>query len=334
MQAVEAKYYSSLTENHIHCLLCPHECRIRPGHYGTCKVRKNENGKLFARNYGMSVAMGIDPIEKKPLYHFYPGKKILSIGTPGCNLSCSFCQNYDLSQTGTEELENGRTFMPDELLQIAKNTENNIGIAFTYNEPIVFYEYMLDTAAVFQSENLKTVMVSNGYINPEPLKELLPFIDAFNIDLKSFNNKFYRSYTKSSLQPVLDTLEMIRKNGNHLELTYLLIPTLNDSSVDFREMLRWIKASLGKECVLHLSRYFPRFKSTIPATPLSLMEDFYGIAKNYLDHVYMGNVSGKNGHNTRCKVCNELCIERVNYEIYNYLNSKGECPTCSNKTVY
>jgi pyruvate formate lyase activating enzyme len=334
MQQVEAKYYSALSEKKAACLLCPHSCLLKPGERGICNVRENKDGKLIAKTYGMAVGLGIDPIEKKPLYHFFPGRKILSIGTPGCNLSCSFCQNSDISQVGTESFNNGGYYMPEELLRLAINTKDNIGIAFTYNEPCVFFEYMLDTAMLFKANNLKTVMVSNGYINPEPLQELLPYIDGFNIDLKSFSDKFYRSVTGSSLLPVLETIKMIQKNGNHLELTYLLIPRLNDSKSEFREMLRWIKGSIGKDTVLHLSRYFPRHKSNIPATPVKLMKEFYSLAKDYLNYLYLGNVSGVAGQETRCKVCNELCISRDNYNISSFLTSKGECPGCQNKILH
>lgn len=328
-----AKYFTSRGNGTIKCDLCPHECLIEIGKSGICKVRQNEEGNLFAKNYGLAVGLGLDPIEKKPLYHYYPGSQILSIGTPGCNLKCFFCQNYDISQEGADSFDNSRNYLPQNLLDIANNSKNNAGIAFTYNEPVVFFEYMVDTARLFKKNGYHTVMVSNGYINPEPLEELIGCIDAFNIDLKAFDDSFYKKYTKSTIKPVLNTISTIAGRMKHLEITYLVIPGLNDDHHKFRDMLNWISDTAGKECVLHLSRYYPRYKSTISATPEETLEEFYEIASDSLDYVFLGNVNLSIGNNTICPGCGQVCISRNFYRINNYLSDEGYCPKCGRQII-
>ncbi|MGC9345101.1 MAG: AmmeMemoRadiSam system radical SAM enzyme, partial [Bacteroidales bacterium] len=256
----EAKYYRQLNGK-VECRLCPHYCVINKGKYGICRVRRNEDGKLLTDSYGHIVARHMDPIEKKPLYHFYPGKRILSIGTPGCNLRCFFCQNCGISQTGSDSFSHLNMVYPDELVKTAKKEKNNIGIAYTYNEPTVYFEYMLDTARLAKKEGLQNVMVSNGFIAEEPLQELLSVIDAFNIDLKAFNDSFYKKFTKSSIYPVMDSLEKIHEGSKHLEITYLVIPGLNDDEREFENRIDWIYDNFGKTQVLHISRYFPNYQS-------------------------------------------------------------------------
>lgn len=328
----EAKYYREL-DGKVECRLCPQYCIINPGKYGICRVRKNEEGKLITHSYGHIVARHIDPIEKKPLYHFYPGKRILSIGTPGCNLRCFFCQNCGISQTGSYSFSDMDIVYPDELVHNAKNEKNNIGIAYTYNEPTVYFEYMLDTAQLAKKEGLKNVMVSNGFISDEPLQELLPYIDAFNIDLKSFSDNFYKKHTKSSIYPVMDSLETIHRNRKHLEITYLVIPGLNDDEQEFKEMTEWIYKYFGDAQVLHISRYFPNYQSNIPATSLSVLEKLRNIALEKLAYVFLGNASISEGQISYCHNCRKEVIVRDYFTVRTNINENGECNSCNTKIL-
>ena len=329
----KAGYFKELSGNKVKCLLCPHECIINEGKTGLCSVRKNIGGTLISLVYGKPVAIHIDPIEKKPLYHFYPGQKILSFGTVGCNLKCFFCQNCEISQaTPDENLEMERT--PEEIIQLAGLNSENIGIAYTYNEPVIFFEYMLDIAKIAAKKGLKNVVVSNGYINKEPLSELINFTDAFNIDLKAFSEKFYSSYTHSKLQPVLDSIKIIKKSGKHLELTHLIIPGLNDDLIEFREMIKWIKNETGEKTVLHLSRYFPHFRSKLPPTPSDTLINMYNIAKEELNYTYLGNYQSSSGNDTLCPTCNNTVIKRSNYQIsLSGLDKYGYCIYCGELVI-
>jgi pyruvate formate lyase activating enzyme len=306
----EASYYNKLENNKVSCVLCPHNCVISDGKFGICQVRKNENGILYSLNFEKLSAVHIDSVEKKPLYHFYPGKSILSLGSVGCNLKCNFCQNSHISQINPEQEYQTDIYMSDFIISEAKRMRNNIGIAYTYNEPIVWYEYMFETAVKAKKNKLKNVVVSNGYINSEPLKELIPYIDAFNIDLKGFSEDFYNKQTGASLQPVLETIENIVTSEIHLEITYLIIPTLNDDLNTFRKMLKTLVRLSGRNTILHISRYFPSYKSEIPATPKKTMTEFYLAAKKHLNFVYMGNIQTDTGNNTNCPNCGSTLINR------------------------
>jgi pyruvate formate lyase activating enzyme len=285
-----ALYFEKLEESKVECLLCPHNCVLKEGKAGICRVRRNVSGELVSENYGKLSALHIDPIEKKPLYHFYPGSKIFSVGSVGCNLKCNFCQNCDISQTGVSDFPWLKDFSAEELVNKAAGISENIGIAFTYNEPTVFFEFMLDSAKLSRQKGLKNVVVSNGFINEIPLNELLPWIDAINIDLKAFTDDFYKKQTHSQLEPVKQALKIIRKSGKHLELTNLVIPGLNDDEIIFKSMVDWIAQELGKDTILHISRYFPRYKSQIPLTSESTLKSLFKIAKEKLRYVYLGNV--------------------------------------------
>lgn len=325
----EALYYKKLKDNKVSCHLCPQECIISVDKAGSCRARRNSNRTLVAENYGLLSSVGFDPIEKKPLYHYYPGKQILSIGTVGCNLSCNFCQNCEISQSGVKDAHFLKEYTEDRLLAMAHSRASNIGIAFTYNEPTVFFEFMMDVARLMQKEGMKNVIVSNGYINPGPLKELMNVIDACNIDLKAFTEKFYREQTSSSLKPVLDTLKYIKSRGKHLEVTNLLIPTLNDDVKVFREMVNWIATELGADTVFHISKYFPRYKAKQPSTPDSLLEKFYNIAREELQYVYIGNSCFHVGHNTYCPGCEVKVTDRRGYETeILHIDKEGKCTGC------
>lgn len=309
-----AQFYHIRKDGSLQCQLCPHFCTPAEGNAGKCGVRRNVNGELISETYRKVSSVHYDPIEKKPLYHFYPGSTILSIGSIGCNLNCSFCQNCDISTAVFSNFPWYKDYPVEDVVSMAEDYPANIGIAFTYNEPTMSYEYILEISRLAVSMGQKTTMVSNGFINPNPLIQLLPFIDAFNIDLKAFRDDFYRSHTNSSLDPVLETLGILQKSGKHLEITNLVIPGLNDDPVVFREMVDWIASELGEFTVLHLSRYFPHHKMTSPATPMDTLMDFFEIAREKLHFVYLGNVSSSEGKNTHCPGCGELLIRRNGYD--------------------
>jgi pyruvate formate lyase activating enzyme len=286
---MEAGYWQTIEGKGIQCQLCPHNCVIAPGMGGICKMRVNEAGRLISLNYGRIVSSAFDPIEKKPLYHFHPGSKIFSIGSLGCNLRCFFCQNHTISQANRQLCEHVPRQSAEQLVRIAKSRPDNIGMAFTYNEPTVWFEFMLETAKLVKAEGMKTAMITNGFINPEPLAELLPVMDAFNVDLKGFTDSFYQKLG-GRLAPVQHSLKQIRAAGRHLEITTLVVPTLNDDPATFTQMVDWIADELGTETILHLSRYFPRYKSPIPITSAASLYRLHDIAARRLQHVHLGNL--------------------------------------------
>ena len=329
----EALFYRKEKQGTVTCTLCPHLCEIRTGNSGSCRVRKNIDGTLFSEVYGKVASLAVDPVEKKPLYHFFPGKKILSLGNVGCNLHCSFCQNHEISQCNPNDFLWFKTITPDQIAAYSRQIEDNIGVAYTYNEPFTFFEFMKDTAMKIRGEGLKNVVVSNGYINEAPLMEILPFLDAFNIDLKGFSDHFYRKMTKGSLQPVLNTLKIISESHAHLEITNLVVPGQNDDEVPFREMINWIAGEIGTGVPLHLSKYFPRYKLVTPATPAETLENFYLIARQKLQYVYPGNISGDKRSDTFCPRCNAKHISRNDYHIrLQSLNYNGDCIECGFQT--
>jgi pyruvate formate lyase activating enzyme len=330
----EAFFYKKLEDKKVQCELCPNNCQINPGKHGTCRVRKNVDGTLFTENYGKVCSISFDPIEKKPLYHFYPGKSILSIGSVGCNLHCRFCQNWNISQYSVSDSQILKDLHEDEAVLMAQKHPGNIGIAFTYNEPTIWYEYMFDMATAFHQNNMKNVVVSNGYINPYPLERLLPLIDAFNIDLKAYSEDFYKNLTNSALEPVKNTLKAIKKSGKLLEITNLVIPEYNDDKKLFHEMISWIAGELGKDTILHLSRYFPQYKMEAPPTPIQKLKELFDIARYKLPYVYLGNVSGTEGTNTICPKCDKMVISRQGYSVsVSGLNKKGNCIYCGHHII-
>lgn len=284
----KAKYAVSISqEKEVQCLLCPHVCRIPSGHKGLCRVRYNNEGNLELLNYGLVTAASLDPIEKKPLKRFYPGKSIFSIGSFGCNLFCGFCQNWRIAHG--QEPEN-QYFSPEDAVKKAIELVpyENIGIAYTYSEPLMWYEYILDTAKLVKEAKLKNVLVTNGYINPKPLKELLPYIDAVNLDIKAFGEGFYHDVCGGKLAPVLKNAVLFANNC-HLEITTLLIPGLNDSNEEIEKLAASI-AAIDKKTPLHLTRYFPNYKFTMPSTPIEVMYKAKEIADKYLTDVFLGNL--------------------------------------------
>jgi len=324
----KAMYFNKLSDDKVQCTLCPFNCILSPGQTGACKARKNVKGELISLTYGKPVSLAIDPIEKKPFFHFYPGTQVFSLGTAGCNLHCNFCQNWQISQVSPEKVPNYE-ISSEEIVKKAIGSGSK-SIAFTYNEPIVFYEMMLETAKLAKHKGLRTVMVTNGYINTEPLEELAEYIDAANVDLKAFTNKFYSKYTGATLEPVLNSLKTLKRKGVFLEVTNLLIPGANDSEKEITELCKWIKKNLGEETPLHFSRFFPAYKlKNVPPTPVETLKMAKKIAEKVgLKNVYIGNVITEGGENTICPKCGEIVIERERYIVKNNRLENGKCPKC------
>lgn len=332
MQKKEMTPLQRTANGKLECLLCPHFCKLAEGKTGICGARKNTGKGIELLTYGVISGFALDPIEKKPLYHFYPGKNILSVGSYGCNMKCDFCQNYNISQEVPKDLK--RKMTPQELVISALEAENNVGLAFTYNEPVIWFEYIRDTAVLAIEAGLKTVIVSNGYVNNGPLDEIIGFTNAFNIDLKAFNNDFYKKLTGAELEPVKKALRQISRSGKHLEITTLIIPGINDSEAEMISQSEWIAGELGKDVPLHLSRYFPMYKRDDPATSEEKLKRLYEIASEKLEYVYLGNTRTEKGQNTICPECNIVVTVRQGYSIrLNNLDNEGKCLGCG-KMIY
>ena len=286
-----ALYYNKIENSKVQCCLCPHNCIIKPGGTGVCRARANMNGELYSLNYGKITAIALDPIEKKPLKKFCPGSLILSVGTFGCNLKCSFCQNWTIAQDGYDESSDMFDVVPQKLVEKALELvpSGNIGIAYTYNEPSIWYEFVYDTAKLAREKGLRNVLVTNGFISREPLEELLPYIDAMNIDVKAYTSSFYNNICRASLDDVKRTVE-ISAEKCHIEVTNLVIPGLNDSMEEIEELAKWL-ASVSPKIPLHLSRFFPRYKmEDVSPTPRETLMKAKDIAEKYLKFIYLGNI--------------------------------------------
>ncbi|MAG13169.1 MAG: AmmeMemoRadiSam system radical SAM enzyme [Spirochaetales bacterium] len=313
--------YAVETDGYVECRLCPHGCRIAPGHSGICRVRSNEAGVLALPYFGIASGVSMDPIEKKPLYHFYPGRSILSIGFYGCNLRCPFCQNYDISQRVTPQKA---PISPGELVDIALG-RNSVGIAYTYSESVVHFEYVVEAAKIARRQGLKNVLVSNGFLNPEPAAELLDLMDAANIDLKSFSDDFYEKELKGALGPVLEFIKLASKRV-FLEVTTLIIPGKNDSKEEISEIAGFLGA-IDRGIPLHLSCYYPTYKYSIQATAPETVYLLAEIARDKLHFVYAGNVGGVET-NTMCPSCNSLLVQRRGYYTEWVGISRERCKAC------
>ncbi len=282
-----ALFFEKMENDRVHCYLCPHNCVIKPGSTGVCRVRKNTGGDLYSLNYARIASLSMDPIEKKPLSRFHPGSMILSAGTFGCNLKCSFCQNWSIAHKDADTVEMPPEQLVNKALEYKK--AGNIGIAYTYNEPSIWYEYVYDCAAMANKRGLLNVLVTNGFIGEKPLMELLPYIDAMNIDVKAFTADFYKEICKAALENVKKTVELAAPHC-HVEVTTLVIPGLNDSVEEIAELSAWL-ASISTAIPLHLSRFFPNYRMTDrPPTPLQTLERARRKASEYLEYVYLGNV--------------------------------------------
>ena len=315
----------------VHCLLCPRNCIISEGGIGACKARKNIKGKLYALGYGVPCAVHIDPIEKKPFFHVLPATDSFSIASAGCNLRCKFCQNWQISQFSPEETKNFS--LPPEAVVNTALKDKCATIAYTYAEPVTFYEYMLETAKLAHKKGIKNVMHSAGYINEEPLRQLCKYLDAANIDLKSFREEYYQKLCGASLPPVLRSLKILKEEGVWLEVTNLVLPGLNDGPEEIRELCLWIKDNLGKETPLHFSRFHPSYQMrNLPSTPTKTMEKAREIALEVgLHYVYIGNIPGHPAENTYCPNCKKTLIRRIGYKILENNLVNGKCKFCGEK---
>jgi pyruvate formate lyase activating enzyme len=315
----------------IQCLLCPKECKLYNGQKGDCRVRIHLDGKLQTLVHSRPCAVHVDPVEKKPVYHMLPGSQAYSIATAGCNLHCKFCQNWEISQKDPEETTN--YFMPPKDVVSNALTSGSKSIAYTYSDPNIYYEYVLDTAKLARKAGLKNVVISAGYINPLPLKELAEFLDVYKVDLKAFNNKFYQEICSATLQPVLETLKNLKKWGVWTEIVNLIIPTLNDDFIEIRKMCQWIKSELGNEVPMHFSQFYPQYKlKNLPPTPLETLIQARKIAiEEGLNYVYLGNIPQGEWNNTYCPNCKNLLIERIGYFVKQARINNGLCNFCKFK---
>lgn len=324
----EAMWYEKLEDNKVKCHLCAHRCVIREGKRGFCVVRENREGILYSLVYGKVIAEHIDPIEKKPLFHFYPGSKSFSIATVGCNFRCKHCQNYDISQMPIEQkLIPGRDISPEEIVRMTVNTGCE-SISYTYTEPTIFGEYAYDTAKLAAKEGIKNVFVTNGYITEEALGDIAPYLHAANVDLKAFNEEFYRKVCHARLKPVLEALKLYKELGIWIEVTTLVMPNHNDSESELRQIAEFVK-SLGEETPWHISQFYPTFHLLDqPRTPVETLKKARRIGiEAGLRYVYVGNVPGE-GENTYCHNCSKPIIKRYGFSILSIDTKESKCIHC------
>nr|WP_321369636.1 AmmeMemoRadiSam system radical SAM enzyme [uncultured Desulfuromusa sp.] len=328
MKMQEALLYQKLDDGKVRCRLCAHYCVIARGQKGLCQVRENQDGKLYSLVYGRTISQGVDPIEKKPLYHFYPGSRTFSIATPGCNFRCDWCQNWEISQVPRpQHFMTGKELSPDDVVAAARTSACR-SIAYTYTEPTIFFEYSYDTARLAREAGIANLYVSNGYMSSEMLDLFHPWLDAANIDLKAFRDATYRKYVGAGLQPVLDSLKRLSSAGVWLEVTTLVIPGINDDPKELEDIAMFIAEELGTDTPWHVSRFFPQYKmEQIPPTPPEVLQQAVEIGqKKGLKYVYMGNVGGE--MNTNCPACGALLIRRSRFEVSCQVDRKGCCPGC------
>ena len=325
---LEARYYKKLADREIECQLCPRQCRLGDKERGYCGVRENDGGIYYTLVYGKVCALNVDPIEKKPFFHVLPKTNALSLATAGCNVNCKFCQNWEISQARPEQVRNV-DLSPAQAAEAA-GRYGCPTIAYTYSEPTVYYEFMVDTALEARKRGIRNVVVSGGFINPEPLEALTRIVDAIKIDLKAFTPEFYKNYVQGKLQPVLDAITLVRKSKVWLEIVYLVIPTLNDDLDDIRRMARWMAGTIGTDVPLHFTRFSPMYLlKNLPPTPVSSLEKARDAARaEGLRFVYIGNVPGHEGENTVCPKCRTLLIRRFGYQIQENNLKGGACPNC------
>ncbi len=329
----EAMLYEPGTAGRVVCNLCAHRCKVSPGRFGICGVRKNVDGKLYTLVYGLIAAGHVDPIEKKPLFHFQPGSLSMSIASPGCNFHCSFCQNWSISQIPKGQAPSGirDAITPAELIEISKRNRCS-SISYTYTEPTIFLEYALESAKMASAEGIKNVFVTNGYMTPEALDAIYPHLHAANVDLKAFNDRTYRRLMGATLQPVLDSIVKMKSQGVWIEITTLIIPTVNDSDAELRDIASFV-ASVGREIPWHISRFHPAHKLLDqPPTPLRTLARAMeiGVASG-LRYIYTGNVPGDDGEQTRCATCGAVLIKRFGFQVLEDILEGGSCPKCGTR---
>ncbi len=325
----EAMYYKKLEDDRVECELCPRKCTIADMERGYCGVRENRGGTYYTLVHSRVCALNVDPVEKKPLFHYLSGSKAYSLATAGCNVECKFCQNWQISQYRPEQIESIR-LTPEDVVRDAKMSGSKI-VAFTYSEPVVFYEYMLDTAQRSKEQGLGAVMISNGFIQEKPLIELCQHLGAVKIDLKGFTEKFYQEICTGELKPVLNTLLTLKKAGIWFEIVMLIIPTLNDGEKELRELCTWVKEHLGTEVPIHFTRFHPTYKiKNLPPTPVKTLQMAREIALDAgLHFPYVGNVPGHEGENTYCPHCKKILIRRAGFSILENHLKDGKCKDCN-----
>ncbi len=321
-------YFTSLDGGEIQCELCPKQCRVSKGNRGVCRVRENRDGKCYSLVYANPCAFHLDPIEKNPFFHVLPGSRSLSLATAGCNFTCKFCQTWEISQASPEDVYSYE--IPPELVVKRAKQMRARSVAYTYVEPVIFYEYLIEIGPVAKREGLLRLIHSNGFINPDPLRKLSEAIDAANIDLKAFTDGFYRELCGGELEPVLETLKMLKREKIHMEITNLIIPTKNEEMSLVREMCLWVKRELGADTPIHFSRFYPLYKlKNLPPTPVSMLEEAREVAlSSGLEYVYVGNVPGHEGENTFCPVCKKMIIQRTGFMIGEVHVKGGKCEYC------
>jgi len=325
---VEAKFYQKLQNKKIKCKLCPRECTVGDRERGYCGVRENRGGTYYTLVHSRVCAAHIDPIEKKPLFHYLPGTLAFSLATAGCNVNCKFCQNWDISQVRPEQVP--ADYAPPKLVAELAKQHGCPTIAYTYSEPVIFSEYLMDTADAGHEAGVRSVVVSNGYIQEEALKTAYGKMDAVKIDLKAFSESYYKDVVVGELKPVLDSLVTLRKMNKWTEIVYLVVPTLNDGDAEFRSLARWIKTNLGVDVPLHFTQFHPEYLlKNLPITPVPTLERAKAIADaEGLHYVYIGNVPGHPAENTYCPKCHHMLVERLGLTATQMLIRKGSCPFC------
>jgi len=327
---MEARFYEKKKDQQVHCLLCNHHCLIKEGKRGLCGVRENREGRLYSLVYARPIATHVDPIEKKPLFHFLPGSRSFSLATAGCNFRCLFCQNADISQLPQDQGKiPGEEVPPEEIVAAARQAGCQ-SIAYTYTEPTIFFEYAQDIARLAEAQGLKNVFVTNGYMSKEALQSIHPLLHGANVDLKAFREAFYQKQCGAKLAPVLKTLKTMKEMGVWLEITTLIIPTLNDSKEELRELATFILQELGPETPWHISRFHPTFRLTDrPVTPVKTLQQAWEIGREVgLHYVYTGNVPGDQGEKTYCHHCGRLLLDRFGFTILKNELDQGCCPQC------
>ena len=324
----EVVLFDRLPDNKVKCNVCSHRCTIAEGKLGVCRTRQNRNGKIYTLIYNTVSSEAVDPIEKKPLYHFLPGTKSYSLGTIGCNFRCMHCQNWNISQVTLEEAWT-KEITPEEAIKRALATGCK-SIAWTYNEPAIWHEYTYDSAVLAKKAGLKTIYVTNGYITPEALRRIAPYLDAFRVDIKSFSDDFYRKICGARLAPVLESTKLAKELGMHIETITLIIPTKNDSPEEITQIVRWVRDNLGVDTPMHFTRFYPMYKmDDLYPTPTETLEMAHDIAKKEgMKFVYTGNVPGHKYENTYCPKCNALLIDRAGFRVSAIKIKDGKCSEC------
>ncbi|RLI37636.1 AmmeMemoRadiSam system radical SAM enzyme [Candidatus Bathyarchaeota archaeon] len=325
----EAMLYERLADNRVRCNLCGRRCVIPDGRFGFCRVRKNISGRLYSLNYAKACAANVDPIGKKPLAHYHPGALVMSIATVGCNFRCQFCDNWVISQ---EEDITGRDLPPEEVVRLAEE-HGCQGISYTYTEPTIFFEYAYDTAIIAHKHGLFNTFVTNGYMTPEAVRTIAPYLDAATVDFKGGGDPdFYRKFSSvPSVEPIYESLKEMKRCGIHIEITNLVVPKIGDSMERIRQLATWIRENLGEDTPLHLLRFHPDYKLTeIPSTEPKILEEAYKVAREAgLNYVYLGNLPGHRYENTYCPDCNELLIRRYGFDVVRWnITSDMKCPNC------